>query len=137
LLKTRLIHPEILKVLAENGHGSRVLIVDGNYPVLTKTPDGIPKIFLNLAPGLVNVTDVLKVLGDTINIEAAMVMTPENGEEPSVFAEFKALLNGLELTKLGRAEFYQRALDDRDLALVIVTGEQRFYANILLIMGVV
>jgi RbsD / FucU transport protein family. len=32
MLKTRLLHPEILAALGEAGHGAQVLIADGNYP---------------------------------------------------------------------------------------------------------
>ena len=35
MLKTKLLHPEILAVLGSNGHGSRVLVADGNYPFAT------------------------------------------------------------------------------------------------------
>ncbi|HOS03406.1 MAG TPA: RbsD/FucU domain-containing protein, partial [Candidatus Hydrogenedentes bacterium] len=35
MLKQRLIHPEILDALAAAGHGSKILITDGNYPAST------------------------------------------------------------------------------------------------------
>ena len=35
MLKYRLTHPEILAALAGAGHGSQVLIADGNYPFST------------------------------------------------------------------------------------------------------
>lgn len=35
MLKTRLLHPQILEALAEAGHGSRILIADSNFPMLT------------------------------------------------------------------------------------------------------
>lgn len=37
MLYTPLTHPTILKVLAMAGHGSKVLIADGNYPLATHT----------------------------------------------------------------------------------------------------
>ena len=46
------------------------------------------------------------------------------------------LLPGLELVAHDRFAFYDRCLD-RDVCLVIATGEQRLYANILLTIGVV
>ncbi len=42
----------------------------------------------------------------------------------------------IELKKLGRFEFYDVAREC-DTTLVIATGEQRIYANILLTIGVV
>jgi len=35
MLKYRLLHPELLSVLAQAGHGSRILLADANYPVAT------------------------------------------------------------------------------------------------------
>lgn len=136
MLKTRLLHPEILAALGEAGHGAQVLIADGNYPLATRSnPDGY-RVFLNLEPGLLTVTDVLSVLVDAIPIESAHVMGPEDGSEPSVYADFRELLPGKELTRLGRFEFYDMARGP-DTALAIATGEQRIYANILLTIGVV
>ena len=43
---------------------------------------------------------------------------------------------GLQLQPLGRFQFYDAARD-RNTTLVIATGEQRIYANILLTIGVV
>ncbi len=136
MLKTRLLHPEILQALGEAGHGAQVLIADGNYPLLTRSSPGAHRVHLNLAPGLVTVTDVLRVLVEAIPIEAAHVMGPDNGEEPAVFGEFRGMLPGTELQRLGRFQFYDMARSP-DLALAISTGEQRIYANILLTIGVV
>jgi L-fucose mutarotase len=136
MLRYRLTHPQILHALASAGHGSRVLIADGNYPFVTGSAPDAARVFLNLTPGIPTVTDVLGVLADAIPIEAAFVMVPDSGREPSIFGDFRALLPGLELQTLGRFPFYDAARDS-NLALVIATGEQRVYANILLTIGVV
>jgi L-fucose mutarotase len=137
MLKYQLLHPEILAALGGAGHGSKVLLADGNYPFATRSHPNARRVYLNLAPGLVTVTDVLRVLVSAVPIEAAQVMVPPSGEEPSIFQEFRAILPAdLELQKLGRFEFYDAARDS-DTALVIATGEQRVYANILLTIGVV
>jgi L-fucose mutarotase len=36
MLKTSLLHPQILKVLAQAGHHSKILIADGHYPASSK-----------------------------------------------------------------------------------------------------
>lgn len=136
MLTYRLLHPEILRALGEAGHGARVLIADGNFPLATQTHPGARRVYLNLAPDLLRVTDVLGVLVDAIPVEAAQVMRPESGEEPSIFAAFRALLPGIELQPLGRFQFYEAAREP-DLALAVATGERRVYANVLLTIGVV
>ncbi len=136
MLQSQLLHPEILRALGQAGHGAQVLIADGNYPVVTRSHPAASRVYLNLAPDLVRVTDVLALLADAIPVEAAHVMVPDSGPEPPIFAEFRSLLRGLELQSLGRFQFYDAARGP-DLALAIATGERRVYANILLTIGVV
>ena len=136
MLKYQLLHPEILRALGEAGHGAQVLIADGNYPLVTRSQPSARRIYLNLAPDLVRVTDVLNVLVTAIPIEGAQVMTPEKGPEPAIFGEFRRALPGIELEPLGRFEFYDAARGS-DVAVAIATGERRVYANLLLTIGVV
>ncbi len=137
MLTTRLTHPEILAALAGAGHGSQVLIADGNYPFSTGSNPAAKRVYLNLTRGFAPVDEVLAVLVAAIPIEAAHVMMPEDGREPPIFAAFRdALPEGVGLRPLGRFAFYEAARG-ADVALVVATGEQRIYANILLTIGVV
>ncbi len=136
MLKTELIHPEIIAELAKCGHGSKVLITDGNYPLEEKAGKG-KKVYLGLVRGTPTVTEVLKAIHSAVEIEAAEVMVPEEGPEPEVFAEFREEL-GLELTGMGRYEFYDACMKEGEGAVVlaILTGEKRTFSNILLTIGV-
>lgn len=146
MLKTRLLHPQILAALARAGHGSKVLISDGNYPHWTTRSPNAEVVYLNLAPGKPTVTDVLEVLLTAIPVEAAEIMdTNKTGpyamkEDPAIWAEFRQLLQSaglsFDLTKVERFAFYDKAKDPA-VCLVIATGEQRIYANLLLTIGVV
>ncbi len=136
MLTTRLLHPEILAALGEAGHGAQVLIADGNYPLATRSNPDAYRVFLNLEPGKLTVTDVLSVIAEAIPVEAAYVMGPDDGSEPSIYEDFRGLLPDNELERLGRFEFYDMARSS-DCCLAIATGEQRIYANILLTIGVV
>lgn len=137
MLTYPLLHPEILYALGTAGHGAKVLIADGNYPVVTRSNPRGTRVYLNLAPGLVAATDVLKVLVTAIPLEAAHVMVPDSGAVPSIFREFTRILpKKLKLERMGRFEFYDAA-SQPDVALAIATGEQRIYANILLTIGVI
>ena len=135
-MKGKLIHPEILSILGAAGHGSKVLIADGNYPFSTGSLSTSPIVFLNLTPGLCTVTQVLEALLGAIEIEAAEVMVPDDGSRPQIFTEFEKLLpEPIKLTDRERFEFYD-LVKSSDTALVIATGEQRIYANLLLTIGV-
>ena len=136
MLTYQLLHPEILAGLGAAGHGATVLIADGNYPLVTRSHPAARRVYLNLAPDILRVTDVLGVIAGAIPIEAAHVMVPDDGSEPEIFADFRTLLPGLALQALDRFSFYDAARGP-DLALAIATGERRIYANILLTIGVV
>jgi L-fucose mutarotase len=137
MLKTTLLHPEILAALGSAGHGSRVLIADGNYPSGTGAYPGARRVFLNLRPGCVSALDVLESLVSAIPIESAMVMAPADGTTPDIQRAFRKLLpDSVPVKSMGRFEFYDEA-KSQDTALVIATGEQRVFANILLVIGVV
>lgn len=136
MLKTQLLHPEILAALARAGHGSQVLIADGNYPFATGAGPTAQRVFLNLMPGMPTVTDVLKALVTAIPIETAAVMVPPTGEEQPIHREFAAILGNAALEQHQRFDFYD-LVRSSDTALVIATGEQRIYANLLLTIGVV
>lgn len=138
MLTTKLINPEIIAALAKCGHGSKVLIADGNYPLAEKSGDA-KKVFLGVKTGLPTVTDVLEAIHSVCEIEAAAVMVPEDGSTPEIFAEFKKELGGMELNPLGRYEFYDACMEKEEgkaVVLAISTGEKRTYANILLTIGV-
>ena len=136
MLKGKLLHPEILGIIGQAGHGSKILIADGNYPFSTGSLSETPIVFLNLSPGLCTVTQVLDALLDAIEVEAAEVMVPDDGSRPPIFAEFENKLpESIKLTDRGRFEFYN-LVKSSDTALVIATGEQRIYANLLLTIGV-
>lgn len=133
MLTGQLIHPEILHFLSLCGHGSKILIADGNYPLKAKTVNA-NKIYLGLTPGTPTVTDVLKAVNSVANFEAMKVMTPDDGKEPEIFDEFQNILPDCPMEKLGRYEFYD-ACCQQDVELAISTGEERPYANILLTVG--
>jgi L-fucose mutarotase len=133
MLKTACIHPEIIRVLSRCGHGDKILIADGNYPLDSKSEDA-HKVFLGLTNGTPEVTEVLKVLSQVVNFEKAEVMVP-GGEEPPIFSEFREILEGMELSGLERFEFYD-ACCQPNVRLAISTGEKRIFANILLTVGV-
>lgn len=137
MLKSTLIHPPLIGALAAAGHGSTVLIADGNYPVATGTRPGVPRIHLNLTPGLLTVTQILEAVAATVPIESAAVMVPADGPTPQAHATYRAALpEGTPWRELGRFDFYDECRT-QDLAVVIASGDQRLYANLLLTIGVV
>lgn len=145
MLRSELIHPQISAILARAGHSSKVLIADGNYPACSAIGPKAELISLNLAPGLVTVAQVLKVLLTAIPIEAVNTMgMPEDDpyrlpHDPPVWNDYRTILAAagqkIELKPISRWDFYE-AVDSRDHVLTIQTGDQALWANLLLTVGV-
>jgi L-fucose mutarotase len=136
VLTTTLLHPQLLEALATAGHGSRVLIADGNYPFGTRANPRATRVYLNLVPGVLDAPTVLAAVLAAVPVEAAHAMGPDDGSEPSIYADFRALLPAaVEVVRMDRHAFYDAARDD-DVALVIATAERRLFANILITLGV-
>lgn len=136
------ISPDLLKALAEMGHGDELVIADGNFPaerlgkdatVVRADGHGVPEIFdavLHLIPldtyvdapvGLMQVVE-----GDTCGT-------------PTIWQEYENILKKHEpdnnkIEFIERFAFYDRA---KDAQLIIATGEEAIYANVILKKGVV
>ena len=71
-------------------------------------------------------------------IEKAEIMVPAS-DAPQVqipiHEEFKAQLPDTEFAELSRFDFYDAARSE-DVGIIVATGEQRLYGNLLLTVGV-
>jgi L-fucose mutarotase len=135
MLNYDLLHPEVLEALASAGHGSKVLIADGHYPFDIGRHPGARVIFLNFAPNLLSVEQVLRGLRTAVNFEAAALMVPSDGSPVAAHADYRAELGpSVSFHEADRFEFYELARSP-DVGIVIATGELRVYANILLTIG--
>lgn len=131
-------HPGLLRALASAGHGAKILLADGNYPHTTGVNPRCELISLNLAPGLLDVDQVLEVLKRTIPIEKAEIMVPASDAEPVEIPAhdgYRAALPGIEFGEISRWDFYGAARSE-DVQIIVATGDQRLYANLLLTIGV-
>ena len=137
MLKTKLLHPEILGVLGQCGHFSRVLIADGNYPFATMTLPATRKVYLNLTPGIPTVSDVLEALVATVPIQSAMVVSPPDDSFREIHREYARILPPeTPMEEKERFAFYNE-VKSTDTALVIATADIRRFANLLITIGVV
>jgi L-fucose mutarotase len=137
MLKSKLIHPEILQALGGSGHFSQVLIADGNYPILSGTNPATKRVFLNLAPGTVGALEVLEVILSAIPVQEATTMISPDDFHPDIHDEYKkALGDEVQWREMERWAYYDK-IKSPNTTLAIATGEQRRFANLLLTIGVV
>jgi L-fucose mutarotase len=144
MLKTELIHPEVLATLAAAGHHSKVLIADGNYPVATKMGPNASIVHLNFVPGLLSCNQVLRGLLSAVVVDEINTMQYVTDgeyslrEDPPVWNDFRATIKeanlDLPLKPLEKWAFYEAVMND-DHVLTIQTGEKMGWANVLLTLG--
>jgi L-fucose mutarotase len=145
MLKTQLLHPEILATIARGGHHSKILIADGNYPAGSTLGPNAKLVSLQLMPGVPTVTQVLQAILATVPIERANTMDYERtgpyalGEDPPVWPQFRQAIRDagmkLELEPIEKWAFY-KAVNNPDHILTIQTADQQRFANLLLTIGV-
>ena len=145
MLKTKLIHPQILAAIARAGHHGSILIADGNYPASSKKGPNAELVHLNLMPGLVTCNQVLEAILSVAPIEQINTMMYElEGpyalkEDPPVWDQYRATIADakldLKLEPIEKWAFYDAVATD-DHILTIQTADQQRYANILLSIGV-
>ena len=145
MLKHQLIHPKLNEVIGRAGHHGKILIADGNYPASSKKGPNAELVSLNLSPGLVSCTQVLRAILSAVPIEAVNTMMYETTgpyalhEDPPVWDQYRGVFKKaglpLELKPIEKWAFY-KAVDTRDHVLTIQTADQQRFANLLLSIGV-
>ena len=145
MLKQLLIHPRINEVLGRAGHHARVLIADGNYPSSSKKGPNAELVSLNLMPGVVNCSQVLRAVLSSVPVDAIQTMGYETEgpyaltTDPPAWEEYRQIVAeaglAIALEPIFKWDFYQ-AVETLDHVLTIQTGDQRPFANILLSIGV-
>ncbi|MBS1203262.1 MAG: L-fucose mutarotase [Proteobacteria bacterium] len=138
MLKTisPLISPELLKALAEMGHGDEIIFSDAHFPAHSAGPqviraDGLP------------IDRLLSAIIPLFELDSyappLVMMSPVEGDtlDPDVEARYRNALSVQSpcppFTHIDRFAFYARA---QKAFAIVITGECAKYGNILLKKGV-
>jgi L-fucose mutarotase len=136
---SKLISPELLKILMEMGHADEIVIADGNFPAASHAQrlvradgHGIPELLdailklFPLDPYVDKPVSLMQVVpGDTV--ETPIWVT--YGEIIEARTGFSAPFEEVE-----RFAFYERA---KKAYAIVATGEGALYANLILKKGVI
>lgn len=136
MLKTPVIHPTIMEALGRSGHFAQVVIADGNLPVGAMNGPNSTTVHLNFRPGLLDALTVLEGILEVCPIQGAIVMEKPVDANAGIHDAYKKLLGDVTWETIERWAFYDK-IRDQNTTLIIQTGEQRRFANIILTVGVV
>lgn len=136
MLKTPVIHPTIMEALARSGHFAQVVIADGNLPVGAMTGPNSTTVHLNFRPGLLDALTVLEGILEVCPVQGAIVMEKPTEANAEIHEAYKKLLGDVTWDEMERWSFYDK-IRDPNTTLIIQTGEQRRFANLILTVGVV
>lgn len=137
---SKIVSPELLKVLCEMGHGDEIVIADGNFP---SENFGKRVIRADGISGTAMLEGVLSLIPlDTYADENFLLMDLTESDKgkinPQIWEEYRAIAEkqdkNLKIGKLERFAFYERA---KTAYAVIATGEEAIYANAILKKGVI
>ena len=131
------IGPELLKVLAEMGHGDEIILADAHFPGHSFNDqvlriDGVK--ITTLLDGILPLFEL-----DSYDDPLIMMQAVEGDSlDPYVESSYRAEIekhapDAPEVIRIGRFEFYDRA---EKAAVVVMTGETAKYGNIILKKGV-
>lgn len=133
-----LISPQLLKTLAEMGHGDEIIFSDAHFPAHSLGPQVIH------ADGLA-VSDLLAAIIPLFELDSyappLVMMAPVAGDilDPGVEQRYLQALFGdgpatpQPIARIDRFAFYERA---KTVFAIVITGERAKYGNILLKKGV-
>ncbi len=141
---SKILSPQLLKVLCEMGHSDKIVIADGNFPaesigkdsiVIRMDGHGVPEILdaiLSVFP-LDTYVDTPVSLMELMESDIGKIKTP-------IWEKYKIIINKHDergekaIHNIERFAFYEEA---KKAYCIIATGESAVYANVMLQKGVV
>ena len=139
---SRMLSPQLLKILCEMGHSDTIVIADGNFPaetmgregtVLRMDGHGVPEIL----EAILQVFPLDQYIEKPVSL---MERVPGDDADVSIWKTYEVMIEKAEprgisvIRKLERFEFYEEA---KKAYCIIATSETSQYANVILQKGCV
>ena len=132
-----IISPDLLKTLAEMGHGDEIVICDANCPAMGMIKNCL-RSDVKSAPELVEAILELMPLDTYVESPVMLMQTTKGDPTPVIWAEYQEIVNKhngeTKMSEIERFAFYDRA---KTAYAIIATSEMALYANVILKKGVV
>ena len=129
--------PELLKILAEMGHGDEIVLGDSNFPAASLAQRIVRADGQSAARMIKAIVSLIPL--DYVTDFSAITMQCNNGTEPSVWSSYREILasdpeGSKPFLVLPKKDFYERA---SKAYCVVATGETEGFANVIVRKGVI
>lgn len=136
---SKLISPELLKVLSEMGHGDEIVLADGNFPAASHAQRLIRSDGHNVPELLDAILRLFPLDQYAAKPAALMQVVPGDTVQTPIWEQYRSIIEGRTglsepFEQVERYAFYERA---KKAYAVIATGESALYANLILKKGVI
>lgn len=130
-----IISPELLKILAEMGHGDELVLSDAHFPAYSVNHQVVRADAVSSPEMMAAILKLIELDQYVEKPVAMMAPVPGDTVDPGIAAECSAVLgkDADRIDYMERFAFYDRA---RRAYAVVITGEGRKYGNILIKKGV-
>lgn len=126
--KGQLLNARLAGAIVRLGHGDRVVVTDAGLPL----PWTVETVDLSVVPGLPTLEQILGVIMDELQVEAAFVAEEFERASPAVYEPVARLLKGCEVRAVRHAELEGML---PEVKLIVRTGQCSHYSNVILVAG--
>lgn len=130
-----IISPELLKILAEMGHGDEIVISDAHFPAYSINERVVRCDAVKSPQMMAAILKLMELDQYVENPVFLMQPVPGDAVDPELLTECQEVLQD-DFNRIGYVErfaFYEQA---KKAYAVVVTGEGRIYGNIIVKKGV-
>jgi len=124
--KQGLIHPDLVRVLAQLGHLDELLICDAGFPI----PPDVERIDLAYRLGSPGFADVVEAVAAEVVVESAVVADETDDE---LVGWLRSVTGAHAIERVSHEDLKRRSAGTR---AAVRTGEDTPYANVILVLGV-
>ncbi len=131
------VSPDLLKILAEMGHGDEIVISDAHFPAHAFGKDCAAVLRANGVAADRLLSGILPLFELDAYVDAPVVMmapVPGDALDPEIEKKYRAAMNyDGPVERMERFAFYERA---RKAYAIVLSGETAKYGNVILKKGV-
>lgn len=126
--KGGILHPGLLRVLAEMGHTDLLTVCDRGFPV----PVGPARLDLALVDDIPTVPDVLRAIEGEFVIDSLIVAEEMKEASPDRYRKLCEMFSGILIRTVSHVRFKDICRESR---AVVRTGDTVPYANVIVVSG--